>query len=197
MNDGRWPEVEALLQRYEQEPEHVEQVARLADEIFVGWQSWHQASPQARGWLQTAALLHDIGWSQTPDGKGHHKWSARLIADGPWSSLPEQEVRVVAQVARYHRKALPSMEHEDFRILPDHDQHLVQVLAGILRVADGLDRTHRQIVENVVGVVTPTQLQLTIKARGQTGPEVRMAKEKGDLVELVSGRELMFGVMAP
>ncbi len=67
-------------------------------------------------------MLHDIGWSQTSDGAGHHKHSARMIGEHPWKHLRAADVKIVAQIARYHRKALPQPHHEPFHALPDRAQ---------------------------------------------------------------------------
>jgi len=77
----------ALRARYDEEPSHSDHVAHLALQIFDGLQSWHKMGPRLRELLHGAALLHDIGWSQTPDGKGHNKWSARLIREHAWTHL--------------------------------------------------------------------------------------------------------------
>ncbi len=45
-------------------------------------------------------------------------------------------------MARYHRKSEPKAKHPEFAALADDDQHLVRCLAGLLRVAIGLDRSH-------------------------------------------------------
>jgi exopolyphosphatase/guanosine-5'-triphosphate,3'-diphosphate pyrophosphatase len=187
----KWPEVNALLEKYEEEPQHVGQVAKLAEQLFVVWQSWHQRSERELQWLRAAAWLHDIGWSQTPDGRGHHKHSARLISEFAWASLPREEVAIVAQIARYHRKALPEASHEDFQALAPLYQQIVREMGGLLRVADGLDRTHRQVVQSLRGEVRTATLWVELRSAEACGPEREMAKRKGDLLELVSQRTLL------
>src|SRR5277367_5366889 len=103
----------ALRARYDEEPSHSDHVAALALQIFDGLRPWHEMAPRSRALLHSAAVLHDIGWSQTPDGKGHHKWSARLIREHGWKNLVPDEVNLVALVARYHRKTMPRPGHED------------------------------------------------------------------------------------
>ena len=89
--------IEALLARHEREPEHARQVARLALELHDALRPIHGQGARERELLECAALLHDIGWSATaPDGKGHHKASARLIRESTWETLTQREVRCVA-----------------------------------------------------------------------------------------------------
>ena len=132
----------ALRARYDEEPSHSDHVALLALQIFDGLRSWHQLGARPRELLHSAALLHDIGWSQTPDGKGHNKWSAKLIQENGWKHLTRSEIPTVAQIARYHRKSPPQAAHEEFHALSASAQKTVMVLGGILRLADALDRTH-------------------------------------------------------
>ncbi len=187
-------ETEKMMERYETEPLHVKQVCRLALRIFDLLSFWHHRGDSDRRLLESAALLHDTGWSQTSDGSGHHKWSARLIMEYPWVSLPKEEVAVLAQIARYHRKALPSSEHEDFQRLSAKNQRRVSELAAILRVADGLDRTHRQRVQQVHLKVAPEEQRWIFRtdASDPIPAELTMAKAKADLLEMLAGMEVVF-----
>jgi exopolyphosphatase/guanosine-5'-triphosphate,3'-diphosphate pyrophosphatase len=182
------------MERYETEPLHVRQVCRLALRLFDLLQFWHRRGEEDRRLLEIAALLHDIGWSQTADGKGHHKWSARLILEYPWVTLPKEEVAVLAQVARYHRKALPSGEHEGFQMLSAANQRRVSELAALLRVGDGLDRTHRQRVQQIHLTIDEASRRWTFRtdASDPIPAELAMAKTKSDLLEMLAGVEVTF-----
>jgi exopolyphosphatase/guanosine-5'-triphosphate,3'-diphosphate pyrophosphatase len=181
-------ETRALRARYDEEPSHSDQVARLALEIFDGLRGWHGFEERPRDLLHSAALLHDIGWSQTPDGKGHHKWSARLIHEHGWKALEAGEVGLVAQIARYHRKTAPRPEHEAFQALDREGQRLVMILGGILRVADALDRTHSGRIEKAGAAATAAALEIQVVARGKWEAERAMFKTKCDMLELAAGR---------
>ncbi len=187
MNDAHDAEVSRLLARYEEEPGHVTHVAALADALFAALAPWHGRGAACRRLLRTAALLHDVGWSQTPDGKGHHKESARLISEWPWATLPPHAITLVAQIARYHRKSLPHPGHAAYIALPEADRRTVSVLAGLLRVADALDRTHVARVEKATARFTPGKIVIGVVAVGDWSAERRMADEKKDLLERRAG----------
>ncbi|MCE0497612.1 MAG: HD domain-containing protein [Methylacidiphilales bacterium] len=181
-------EVLALRARYDEEPGHSDHVAKLALEIFDGLKSWHRLEARSRELLHAAALLHDIGWAMTPDGKGHHKWSARLIRDQTWKNLSKEEVAVVALIARYHRKAPPKPEHEDFQALPPPTKKLVMILGGILRIADGLDRTHTGRVERTEVKATDEVFTVQVKPRGAWDAERATFEMKRDMLQLAAER---------
>jgi exopolyphosphatase/guanosine-5'-triphosphate,3'-diphosphate pyrophosphatase len=179
----------ALRSRYDEEPSHSDHVAVLALEIFDALRGWHGRGARARALLQSSALLHDIGWSQTPDGRGHHKISARMIAAHDWKTLQPGEVDLVAQIARYHRKAMPEPGHAAFHALSRAGQKEVMVLGGILRVADALDRTHTGRIEKIVAAtVTEDTLTLRVQPLGNWEAERDMFALKRNMLELAAER---------
>ena len=180
----------ALRARYDEEPSHSDHVCALAVQIYDGLSSWHKLDARSRELLHAAALLHDIGWSQTPDGKGHHKWSAKLIQEHAWKSLTKEEIQVVAQVARYHRKAPPEPDHAEFHALKSAAQKLVMILGGILRIADALDRTHTGKVARLEASVTKEALTVRVQADGNWNAERVTFEMKSDMLHAVAQREI-------
>jgi len=181
----------ALRARYDEEPSHSDQVAMLALQIFDGLGSWHELDPRSRTLLQSAALLHDIGWSQTSDGKNHHKWSARLIQEYAWNNLASEEVVLVAQIARYHRKAPPQADHADFHALKATAQKSVMILGGILRIADALDRTHSGKIARLEAVATKTAIIVRVHPAGTWNAERAMFEVKGDMLQMAAQRPVL------
>jgi exopolyphosphatase/guanosine-5'-triphosphate,3'-diphosphate pyrophosphatase len=181
----------ALRARYDEEPGHSDHVARLALEIFDGLRPWHGYGNRARDLLQTAALLHDIGWSQTPDGKSHHKWSARLIQEYAWKNLTAEEVPIVAQIARYHRKGPPESDHAEFYALKVSGQKSVMILGGILRLADALDRTHTGKIARVEVSADPEAIRIRVQAVGPWSAERAMFDLKRDMLQIAAQRPVL------
>ncbi len=123
----------------------MKQVVRLVEMLFDACQPLHGLGQRERELLTCAALLHDIGLSVGV--LSHHKHSQRLILEAALPALTDEERAIVANVARYHRKALPSEKHPPFAELSPRDREVVRHLAALLRVADGLDRAHEDAVE--------------------------------------------------
>jgi exopolyphosphatase/guanosine-5'-triphosphate,3'-diphosphate pyrophosphatase len=181
----------ALRARYDEEPSHSDHVTTLALQIFDGLDGWHRMAPRARDLLHCAALLHDIGWSQTPDGKGHHKWSARLIREFAWKNLSSEEVNLVALMARYHRKVPPQPDHAEFHALKVTAQKTVMILGGILRIADALDRTHTRKVKNVEVSFGNDAIVIRVKPNGTWNPERTTFEVKRDMLQLAANRRVL------
>ncbi|MFN3603485.1 MAG: Ppx/GppA phosphatase family protein [Leptonema sp. (in: bacteria)] len=90
--------------------------------------------------LEYASLLHNIGISISHSG--HHKHSYYIIKNTEYLlGFTNQELELIACVARYHRKASPSLKHPEFLILKESEKNLVEFFSGILRIAIGLTRT--------------------------------------------------------
>src|SRR5262249_38564152 len=104
------------------------------------------------------------------------------------TGLPDTEIEVIAQIARYHRKSAPKPSHAEFAALRPEDQHVVRVLAGILRIAIGLDRSHEGRVAGLQ--VTARAQRLTIKARPAGSADLELElyaanERKGLLAEVL------------
>jgi exopolyphosphatase/guanosine-5'-triphosphate,3'-diphosphate pyrophosphatase len=171
------------------EEAHARQVTRLSLAIYDGLKELHGLGKRPRLLLECAALLHDIGFSRD-NKKGHHKRAMELIQKGTLSGISEMERIMVALVARYHRKALPSVAHATYRLLDMRHRRTVDVLAACLRVADGLDRTHRGVVEEIACRVTHADIILTLSVCGDAAEEIHYGTAKGDLMQIVFSRWL-------
>lgn len=193
-NTAAIEEVTALMQALEKEQHHVLHVARLATHLFDEMEDLHGLGDSDRLILEAAALLHDIGWSVATDGRGHHRESARLIREHNWRNFNAPVVAILAQVARYHRKSLPDLEHEEFAALSPRERERVQCLAGLLRIADGLDRAHAQSIEHLSVEIVPGRVVIYLSARRAVNREVAAAQKKSDLAQHVFKREFEFTV---
>lgn len=152
--DPRSASVHALLEKYCGSFEHAEQVARLSSEIFRQTRGLLHDHPEDVGHLLwSAAMLHDVG--MFIGRNGHHKHSYYLIKNGGLLGHSEEEVSLIASIARYHRGSEPKEAHEAFYTIPFAARKLVGDMAAILRLAEALDRSHRQVVQSLKMSVAP------------------------------------------
>ncbi len=138
----------ALAEMLDEEPEHSAHVARLALDLFDDTAPIHGLDGGCREYLEAAALLANVGLFVSHSQ--HHLHSYYVIRNSDrLTGLTDAEIEIIAQIARYHRKSAPKPSHEAYARLRPEDQHVVRVLAGILRVAIGLDRSHEGRVRSV------------------------------------------------
>jgi exopolyphosphatase/guanosine-5'-triphosphate,3'-diphosphate pyrophosphatase len=142
--DVRRRSVEELGERCRYWREHAQHVAGLALALFDQTAARHKLGPREREWLEYGALLHDVG--SLIGYKSHHKHSYYLIRHGELRGFEHEEVEVIGLLARYHRQAEPKKSHEGYRDLRAPLRRIVKTLAAFLRLAEGLDRSHSQII---------------------------------------------------
>ncbi|AUX34981.1 MULTISPECIES: Ppx/GppA phosphatase family protein [Sorangium] len=150
-----------LGRRYHFDEQHGALVARFAERLFDDLAPRHRLGQRDRILLRAAALLHDIG--DFVRYEGHHKHSYYIIAHSDLMGLTPEERAIVANIARYHRKSPPSMDHDNFRALSRDARAKVKAMASILRVADALDREHRAKVADVSGRIEEDTLVLEVQ----------------------------------
>jgi exopolyphosphatase / guanosine-5'-triphosphate,3'-diphosphate pyrophosphatase len=173
----------ALGRRYLFDEAHAQQVARLSLRLFDQLEDELDFAEADRLLLLAAALLHDIG--QYIAYRRHHKHSYYLISNASLPDLTPHDTQLVALIARYHRRAEPSAEHEGFVDLDDEDQERVTRLASLLRVADAMDRQHRQHVRTVDAQVHDGDLRLAVTADGDVDLEEWAISKKSQLLARV------------
>jgi exopolyphosphatase/guanosine-5'-triphosphate,3'-diphosphate pyrophosphatase len=177
--------VEKMASRYEHLGGHQRLVARLALELFERLAPLHGLAPADRDLLWAAAMLHGIGRFVTETS--HHKHAAYLIRNTPLEGWRDDEREIVAQVARYYRKAMPRPTHPEFMALAPLERRRVEMLAALLRIADGLDVRHLGAVTEVAAVQQSGRVLITAQAEGDVTGELSKAMERADLFERTFG----------
>jgi exopolyphosphatase/guanosine-5'-triphosphate,3'-diphosphate pyrophosphatase len=167
---------------------HAEQDRKLALVIFDKTKQLNSLGAEERHWLESAALLHDIGVSRSR--KGHHKLSLRLILNDPTLPFTSKERYIIGSIARYHRGALPNKKHFNLKPLSRTERDKVAVLSAILRAADALDYSHRSIVKKLTVRILPDEVVFECQASGSHYLEDRSVSKKKDLFEKVFKRDL-------
>jgi exopolyphosphatase/guanosine-5'-triphosphate,3'-diphosphate pyrophosphatase len=177
---------------HDPDPAHNEQVTTLALALFDGLRGLHGLGPKERRLLEIAGRLHDIGWARVVAGR-HHKLSRDMIQELNIPGIDKRERFLCALVARYHTKALPdASRHRRFASLDSRNRELVEWLAGILRLADGLDCTHANAVRRLTCEVDGETITLHLEVTGDSRMEVERAREKQALLVWKAGREIVY-----
>jgi exopolyphosphatase/guanosine-5'-triphosphate,3'-diphosphate pyrophosphatase len=174
--DVRRRSVISLAEKCGYDEPHAGQVARVALELFDGTHRVHGLGPRERSLLEFAALLHDVGRHISYPGR--HKHTFYLIRNGDLRGFHPVDIEVLALVGRYHRQGTPRKKNAVFAALPRADRRAVRVLAGLLRVADALDRSHHAVVKSLSVHEDRRALRLRCEVEGDAGLEQWAAQRR-------------------
>ena len=152
--------VEEMAIRYGVSLRHVRKVSRMANDLFVALEPLHKLPHSNGRLLEAAAHLHDIG--HFVSDTRHHKHSYYLVLNSDMPGFTEQEREVIANLCRYHRKAMPAQEHHNWQPLDADSRRAVTMLAPLLRIADNLDRSRGQRVKSVECILRPNEVVLRL-----------------------------------
>ncbi|MGH7215390.1 MAG: HD domain-containing protein, partial [Tepidisphaeraceae bacterium] len=179
--DPRRRSVIDLARRCNWHKTHSEHVARLCLRLFDELKPLHKLGAIERELIEYGAMLHDIGWHIARPK--HHRHSQYLILHGDLKNFTDEEIQVIANIARYHRKAPPKRSHEGYRTLPPHARRVVKVGAALLRLADGLDRSQSQVIQDLRCRVNGKGVKCSLAARSDAELELWGARRKRALFE--------------
>lgn len=165
---------------------HANEVARLSKMLFEVLSANIKEMPlRELEILQAAALLHDIGYSIGT--KSHNKHSRDIILKEGIQGFADEEVKIIACIARFHRGSLPDKNrHELYASFQKTDRKIIKRLTGILRLADGLDVEHKTVYEKI-GInfdEINRVLNIVLYPKQNSIPDISKAIRKRDLLEL-------------
>jgi exopolyphosphatase/guanosine-5'-triphosphate,3'-diphosphate pyrophosphatase len=198
--EAREKSVRDLAERCHYEKKHSLAVQKLSLAMFDALAPRLGLQDADRAILADAALLHDIGYHINYER--HHKHSYHLILHADLLGMTPEEQVMIANVARYHRGARPKRRHANYGDLDKPLRRRIRALAGILRVADGLDRGHAGAVKEVkvrwlerALRITPVPVRedasLRLECWGAHRKSSLLARVVGRPVEIVSGRTVL------
>jgi exopolyphosphatase/guanosine-5'-triphosphate,3'-diphosphate pyrophosphatase len=165
---------------HDPDPAHSRQVAQTSLALFDALADLHDIDDHGRMLLHAAALLHDVGYSADP--ATHHKKSRDMILSSG-IAFPAGDLAIIACAARYHRKALPDPGHKVYRDLDRASRQVVNRLAAILRIADGLDRSHAGSARSIRVTRSRGAVCIRVRQEPPSPADIAAACKKADLFE--------------
>jgi exopolyphosphatase/guanosine-5'-triphosphate,3'-diphosphate pyrophosphatase len=178
----------ALAEKYRVDLDHAQNAAELSLRLFDELQQDHGLGSRHRLLLRVAGLLHEAGaFIGIP---AHHKHSYYLISHAEIFGLDRDEIEIVAQIARYHRRSVPKPSHLEYMSLPRESRVVVNKLAALLRVADALARGHLRQARQLRFERQGDDLILYVSGAADLILEKRAMDLKGDLFEDIYGMKI-------
>ncbi|PWT93020.1 MAG: exopolyphosphatase [Acidobacteria bacterium] len=181
----------ALARKYNVNENHFEQVRRLSLSLFDQMQSEHGLERRDRLLLEVAAVLHDVGTFISD--RSHHKHTQYIIGASEIFGLSRNELNLIANIARYHRKSPPTRAHVSYMALDRESRMTISKLSALLRVADALDQDYSNKVRNVKLIREDEQNRyaLEVEAESDLAMEQLSLNLKSDLFKEIYGRPIV------
>jgi exopolyphosphatase/guanosine-5'-triphosphate,3'-diphosphate pyrophosphatase len=191
LRDLRYESVMHVAALAPDEADHAQRSTELALRLFEQTSALHQLDPSYEELLEAAGYLANVGLLVSHDR--HHLHSYYVIRNtDSLSGFTDEEIEIMAQVARYHRKSAPKATHSEYAALSTDAQHIVRVLAGMLRIGVALDRTRTGAVRDVQVRESKGRLSITLEGDGDTSLERYTAEARKALLEEALGVEVTF-----
>ena len=181
--------VGTVASRFPEGLAHHRHVTHLSLMLFDSLQPVHGMTTHDRLLLECAGMLHDIGWMVRQ--KRHNLLSADRIFADETIPLDITDRVMVGLIALAHRgQAMPD-SHVLFPLLPEDRQNTCLQLAGILRVADGLDFPHLGSVQEIHSIIGTGEISCDIVSPVDVDKEKERARSKAALFARAFGRGLV------
>ncbi|MDT0686796.1 Ppx/GppA phosphatase family protein [Autumnicola psychrophila] len=186
--DPRKRSVYELLHKCDWPEQHCTHVTNFALQLFDEFQKDLKLADSDRELFEYASLMHDIGYYISH--RKHHKHALYLIRNSDLLGFKEDEINLMANVARYHRRSTPHKRHKRYKDLDKNLRNRVKKLSALLRVADGLDRSHYQNVRELEIKKDNEEVTLLITTASDPQLEIWGTLRKSKLFEKVTGKKL-------
>jgi exopolyphosphatase/guanosine-5'-triphosphate,3'-diphosphate pyrophosphatase len=186
IEDPRQRSVLELAQKCQWHELHSRHVAKMCNELFDELREDLNLTDPDRELLTYAAYMHDIGYHISH--RKHHKHALYLIRNADLKGFTEDEIEVMANVARYHRRSTPKARHKHFNKLEKDQKKRVNKLSAIIRVSDGLDRSHYQNVRSMNVKKSADKITIELITEEDAQLEIWGAMRKNLLLEEVTGK---------
>ena len=174
-----------ISKKYYYDPAHAAAVERWSMLLFDKLGRIHGLSERHRRLLKVAAILHDIG--KHVNLRRHYFYSYRLIISSDILGFSKAERHVIANIAFYHSKGVPSDADTNFAYLTPNQKVSVSKLSAIIRLADAIDRSHRQKVSQAEVTLHGDELIITVTSREDMSLEGWTFADKAGFFEDVFG----------
>ncbi len=179
----------SLLKKYQGDENHAEYVRKVSLQIYDAMEAELGFDDHTRVLLELSAILHDIGmFIRAEDHNIHGKY---IVSNSEIFGLNKDDKSVVAQIVSFHKGSKMPQDDPEFRLLARNKRMTILKLSAILRVADALDRTHKQSLCDFK--INFEKDSITFRTRGHNNLSLEKlaVDEKGDLFENVFGYKIV------
>lgn len=173
-----------LSKRYRSYSSHIDALRNMSTLIFDTMKKVHGLGKREKLLLQVAAILHDCGKYVSLFNSSDCSYN--IIMSSEIIGLTHMEREIVASTVRYNTKPLDA--YEDVADKMDMESYMVAAkLAAILRVANALDRSHKQKFRTIRLTLKKEELLITVETDDDIALEKGLLASKSDRFESIFG----------
>lgn len=150
-----------ISKRYHGSKKRSETLEKIALTIFDSMKKVHGLGKRERLLLQLSTILHDCGKYISMVNLGECSYS--IIMATEIIGLSHLEREIVANVVKYNHLEFDYYDKMGYQQVIDKESYLkIAKLTAILRLANGLDRSHKQKFKNVKIALKEEELVITV-----------------------------------
>lgn len=149
-----------ISKRYMGSRKRSETLEKIALTIFDSMKKVHGLGKRERLLLQLCTLMHDCGKYINMSNLG--ECSYNIISSTEIIGLSHKEREIVAHVVKYNHMSFPYYEALEHPMFEKQEYLIIAKLTAILRVANGLDRSHRQKFKNIKARLVEDELLISV-----------------------------------
>ena len=172
-----------ISKRYMGSKKRGETLEKIALTIFDSMKKVHGLGQRDRLLLRLATLLHDCGKYISMTNLGECSYS--IIMATEIIGLSHMEREIVANVVKFNHEEFEYYDVSKASTLDQESYLRIAKLTAILRVANGLDRRHKQKFKDVKTILKDDVLTITVDTKEDITLEKGMFSHRADFFEEV------------
>lgn len=176
-----------MAKRYRCQSSHAEAVEKYALEIFDVMKKYHGMGARERLLLQIAVILHACG--KFISVKNSNECAYNIIMSTEIIGISHPERVMIADIVRYNIRDFDyNMVREETGMAENRDATILTAkLTAILRLANSMDRGHRQKLKNCRITVKNGKLIVSTEYPGDITLEAMSFEQKAEFFEEIFG----------
>jgi exopolyphosphatase / guanosine-5'-triphosphate,3'-diphosphate pyrophosphatase len=185
----RWNALLNAVKHYGVNQRTGDRARNLVQTLFDQLKKVHALPDEYRELLGAAAMLHEVG--AYVNRAGRHRHTYYIIANSEIFGYSTEERKLIAAIARYIGKSLPSQNEPIMKAMPPAQRTKIARAVALLRLALALDQARRGAVSGVDAKIEPSRVILKLHRKG--GPpdlEMWALEKQRSYFRAVFGRDL-------
>lgn len=189
----RWAGVLEVCRRYGVDQRKVEPVRQHVEQLYDQLLPVHALPSEYRLWLQSAAMMQDVG--KYMNHQGHHRHTQYIVANSEIFGFSPEQRAIVSAIARYLGKSRPDAMERPMRVVPVEEHTNVTRAVVLLRLAVALNQDRASAVLRMRTHVYPKRVVLElVPGRGGAELEAWGLKKEATYFREVFDRDLVVEV---